>query len=584
MFGLKNRLVVKLSLSVLILLILLFSAQIFMQVRNTKQASEQAIGSFNMHMAEAYAGQFDMKSYEAFLQDPKETDLYWTIRESMNQYRAQIGAMYVYTVRIDDGDKPVLLIDGQPRDSDSASPIGEVTDMPKQAVKDVLNGQSAMTGVIRNPEYGDYLSSYAPLRDSDGKVIGVMGIDTSVSVANSIYRDVIRNSMPVFILMGVLALLAFALIVWLMFSALKPLSTVVKGADAIARGDFAEAKAHLGSRKSGSQDEIGQAYAAMIRMADKLGETLGDVVRDMAATAKSLVESTGQFGSESERMLKLNEQLEQSVTELADGTKHQRIGAEESAKSMAEMTAAIQRIAEASAAVTEASGEALSSAEMGKQSIGELRKQVLSMSEAVSQTSDSVQLLQDCMREIEPALGAISEISDQTKLLALNASIEAARAGEHGSGFAVVAGEVRKLAESSAVAVQRVAQLLVQIRHESDRMGQRMQEEGQEISRGVEVSGEAERLFDLAMDRFVLVNGQIQDVSAASEEVLAGSEEVAASVEQISAITQEAERNTEALRVMSAHQLEVATRIADTTGLLKERSVGLESAVEKFKL
>lgn len=584
MLGLKNRLVVKLSLSVLVLLILLFSALIFVQVQNTKQASEQAIGSFNMHMAEAYAEQFDLKSYEAFLQAPEENDLYWTIREEMNQYRARIGAMYVYTVQINDKEEPILLIDGQPRGSDSASPIGEVTDMPKQAIEAVLNGELAKTGVIRNPEYGNYLSSYAPLRDADGKVIGVLGIDTSVSVANSIYRDVIRGSLPVFVMMGTLALLAFAVIAWLMFRALRPLNTVVKGADAIARGDFAEAKAHLGSGKAGSKDEIGQAYAAMIRMADKLGETLGDVVRDMGATAKSLVESTGQFGSESERMLELNRRLEQSVAELADGTKHQRIGAEESAKSMAEMAAAIGRIAEASAAVTEASSEALASAEQGKRSIKGLREQVLSMSEAVTQTSESVRLLQDCMQEIEPALAAISEISNQTKLLALNASIEAARAGEHGSGFAVVAGEVRKLADSSVVAVERVAELLLQIREESDLIGGRMRKEGQEVARGVDVSGEAEKLFELAMDRFVLVNGQIQDVSAASQEMLAGSEEVAASVEQIASITQEAEKNTDAIREMSAQQLETATRIAGTTGMLKERSAGLEAAVEKFKL
>ncbi|MCC3374508.1 methyl-accepting chemotaxis protein [Cohnella sp. REN36] len=537
MFRVHSRLVFKLSLSILALLTLLSSALIVVQVGNTKKASEEAIGNFNMHMAEAYAGQFDTKSYADFLQNAAETDLYWTIREEMNRYRERIGAMYVYTVRIDGEKKPILLVDGQPRGSDSASPIGEVTDMPAEAVEAVLDGKPAKTGIIRNPEYGDYLSSYAPLHDADGKVIGALGIDTDVSVANTIYRDVLGKSAPLFALMGGLALLIFLLIVWFLSRALRPLGTIVKGAEAIARGDLAEAKMHLEARKVKSKDEIGQAYSAMLGMAERLGVTLGDVVRDMAVTAQHLVQSTGQFGAESERMVAMNEHLERSAGELADGARLQRIGAEESAKSMGEITAAIGRIAQASASVTEASGEALDSAERGKDAIGWLREQVASMAEAAGQTTESVRVLEACMQEIEPALTAVMGISDQTKLLALNASIEAARAGEHGAGFAVVAGEVRKLADASAVTVRRIAELLLQIRDESARIGERMRREGREIGKGEELSGQAERLFRLAMDRFVLVNGQVQEISSASQEVLAGSEEVAASAEQIATIS-----------------------------------------------
>lgn len=584
MIRIRSRLLVKLSASVLVLLVLLSAVLIYMQVRNTKKASEEAIGSFSMHMAEAYAQQFDAQSYAAFLQDAQENDLYWKLRGELNRYRTEIGALYVYTVRIDDKKQPILLIDGQPRGSDSASPIGEVTDVPASAIDALLKGQAAKTSVIRNPEYGDYLSAYAPLRDSNGQLIGFLGIDTDVSVAKSIYRDVIQGSVPVFVLMGALALLAFAVIAWLMYRALRPLGIIIRGAEAIARGHLAEAKAHLGTKKIRAQDEIGQAYSAMLAMTERLGVTLGDVVRDMTATTQSLVRSTEQFGSDTEKLVELNERLERSAAELAEGARHQRVGAEESAKSMAEITVAIGRIAEASAEVTGASVEALESAERGRDAIGSLREKVSSMSDAAKQTTDSVEVLEACMQEIEPALEAITGISDQTKLLALNASIEAARAGEHGAGFAIVAGEVRKLADASAVAVKRIAELAGQIRSESSRIGDRMRTEGREMTQGAELSSQAEALFNLAMDRFVLVDSQIQEISAASEEVLAGSEEVAASVEQISRISREAENGTESLQAMSAHLLEAGKRIADTSEQLKERGNGLEAAVGKFKL
>jgi len=584
MSRLRSRLVFKLSGIILAILIILSTTLLYMQVQNTKKASEEAIGEFSIHTAEAYAGQFNLKSYETFLQDVQESDLYWSIREELNRYREQIGAVYVYTVQIDDEGQPIILIDGQPKGSDSASPIGEVTDMPKEAVEAILQGRSAKSGIIENPEYGDYISSYAPLRNSAGTIIGALGIDTDVSVSKQIYRDVIQQSTPVFVVMGILVLVFFLLIVWFMSRALRPLGIIVQGAEAIARGDVAEAKRHMNTKQVASKDEIGQVYSAMAKMIERLGVTLGDVTQDMKATTHNLVQSTDQFSLEAEQLVSLNEKLEQSITELAEGAQHQRQGAEDSAKSMEEITLAIQRVAEASSEVSKASLEALEIADEGKNSIHRLREQVATMSDVASQTANSVQVLNSYMKEIEPVLLSITDVADQTKLLALNASIEAARAGEQGAGFAVVAGEVRKLAEASSVSAQHITSLLKQIQQESAHIGERMSVGSDEMVKGTELSGQAESLFNHTIDRFVIVNNGIQEISAGAEEVLAGSEEVAASVEQISQISVQAAENTTSIQKMSVEQLEAAKRIADTTEQLKQRSEGLEAAVEKFKL
>ncbi|WP_308637393.1 methyl-accepting chemotaxis protein [Paenibacillus silvisoli] len=584
MLRIRSRLAVKLAVLIFAILLILSSTLVYVQIQNTKKASEEAIGSFGMHTAEAYAGQFDVKLYETYMKDAKENDLYWQIRDTMNAYRMRIGALYVYTVRIDDQGQPILIVDGQPREDADASPIGEVTDMPADAIADVLAGKPAKSGIIHNPEYGTYISSYAPLKDASGTVIGAIGIDTDVSVSTKIYKDVLKKSMPILIGMAVITLLVFVLTTLFLARALRPLGVIVKGAESIARGDFAEANGYLSTIRVRSKDEIGQAYAAMNKMSERLGVTLGDVVRDMRVTTHDLVQSTDQFGSEAGQMVSLNETLEQSIAHLAEGAEHQRIGAEESAKSMEEITMAIQRVSEASAQVSGASVDALESAESGRNAIHGLREQVDAMSSMAQQTEQSVVALNAYMHEIEPVLQSITSIADQTKLLALNASIEAARAGEHGSGFAIVAGEVRKLAEASAVSAQHITSLLAQIGQESAHIGRQMQEGSREMNKGTELSGRVERIFGQAMDRFHLVNSQIQEISAAAEEVLAGSEEVAASVEEISQISRSAADNAATIQQMSAHQLEAAKRIADTTELLKRRSSGLEDAIEKFKL
>lgn len=584
MFQFRSRLVVKLSLVILLILAILSSALIYVQIQNVKKASEEAIGNFTMHAAEAYAGQFDVESYEPFMQDAQENDRYWQLRDAMNGYRTQIGALYVYTVAINDQGQPIILIDGQPKGSDAASPIGEVTDMPQAAIDAVLQGQSAKTDVLHNPEYGNYISSFAPLRGKDGSVIGAIGIDTDVSVLQSVNREVLRDSMAFFAIVGALALAVFLLIVWFLSRALRPLGVIVKSAEAIAAGDLALAKTQLDARRVKSRDEIGQAYAAMIRMIERLGVSLGEVVGDMAATARNLVHSTDRFRTEADRMVAVNAELAQSFAVLAEGAESQRIGADDSARSMEEITIAIERVTQASTSVSGASQEALDTAQQGKNAMGWLKEQVGKIADYTGQTAQSVQLLNTYMKEIEPVLQAVASIADQTKLLALNASIEAARAGEHGAGFAIVAGEVRKLAEASAASAEHMTTLLQQISRESAQIGARMTEGNLEMAKGTELSGRMEQLFNETMERFAYVNQHIQEVSASAEEVLASSEEVAASVEQISQISQAAAEQAASVQQMLSDQSAAARRVADSTGLLQQGSTSLESAIEKFKL
>ena len=584
MFRIFSKLTVRLSLIILLIMTVLFSTFIYMQTESTKIASEQTIGSLNMKVAEAYATQFDVEGYEQFLQQPEETELYWKLREELNQFRLEIGALYVYTVQIDQNNIPLLLIDGQPQQSEVASPIGEVTDIPAAAIEQLWNGSSAKSDVIVNPEYGSYISSYAPIHNASGTLIGVLGIDTDVSVSTTIYEQLISNLTSTFIILGAITFIVFLIIALFLFRSLRRLGILVNGAQSIADGDIAKANQVLGTIRKHSKDEIGQVYEAMVKMSAKLGVMLGDVARDMKATTEQLVHSTNQFTVEADNLLHMNSNLAESASELALEAEQQHTGAEECASSMQEITSAITRVSDSSATVSGASHEALQSAEQGVSSIASMQEQVKQMSQLVQHTSSSVHLLNDYMSQIEPVLHAITSIADQTKLLALNASIEAARAGEHGKGFAVVANEVHKLAISASSSTSHAVELLSKIGEESARIGERMAEESKEIEISQTLSSQVKALFEQTASRFHVVNLHIEEISAATEELLASSQEVAASVEQISQISKTTAAHATSFQQMSLQQLEAVRTIASTTELLKNSSDRLDATVKQFKL
>lgn len=180
-----------------------------------------------MKLAQSYVNEMDAIPYADFLKDPQETELYWNLRQELDHYRTRIRALYVYFVRIDEANQPLLMIDGQPKNSDSASPINEVTDIPAEAVERLLNGEMASSPVIDNPQYGKYISTYAPVKDETGKFIGVLGIDTEATAVDHIADSVIEDSIPYFIGFIGLIVLATVVIVWFISRTLRPLRLIV---------------------------------------------------------------------------------------------------------------------------------------------------------------------------------------------------------------------------------------------------------------------------------------------------------------------------------------------------------------------
>jgi methyl-accepting chemotaxis protein len=580
----RNRLTVRIAVVVTVVLLLLSVGFIWVETLSARQTTLGAITTNGKHIAASAAERLDKDRLERFLANPGEDESYWAMRDELDQFRQRIGALYVYIFRIDEEGRSFIMIDGQPQDSDVASPIGEETDVEPEQTELLLSGKTANSVIVDDPLYGKYVSAYAPILRADGTTMAVLGIDTDAAYVDSVTGSMLRANIPYYLLIVVLALAGLAVIVAVLVRSLRPIRWIVSGAERIASGDFDEARKQLQAHPVKARDEVGAMYRAIVGMSSSLNGLIQKVVSSIAVSSDQLVAASGQLSGEARDLLERNARVHQAAARLAEGASAQRISTEECARSMEEITSGLQRITEASQVLSEASIRALESAEDGKARMERMNEQIRSISAAALDAGERVTVLSERSREIEDAIRSITEIAGQTKLLAFNAAIEAARAGEHGRGFTIVAGEVRKLADVVVDTTRRIASLLQHMQEETRQISEAMKGNVAQVRAGQTLSDEVEHSFGQVVEMFRLVSGQIEEISAASQEISASSEEVEASIVEISRIASASSEQTLHIREQTDEQLKNMRHIADSATELNDTTRRLREAVQEINV
>ena len=325
-----------------------------------------------------------------------------------------------------------------------------------------------------------------------------------------------------------------------------PLAEVVEIANAIANKQL-----NL-TVPAGGSNETGQLLTAFGRMQRSLHEVLGGVRSSSGDLSQSAL------------------QLQENAAQISQASQQQSEAASAMAAAVEELTTSIEQVAQRAQQAQASADQTRDQSRQGSSVVRNTANEMRAIASKVRDSAEMTRKLGERSQAIDSIVGTIRDIADQTNLLALNAAIEAARAGEQGRGFAVVADEVRKLAERTSQSTQQIGGLIATIRSEIEVVVGDMQSGEVQMESGVALAEQAQSAIDAISNNANEINQLVHDISLALKEQTVASQDVARNVEQVAQLSEENSR--------------AVMQTADATVHLKTLASQLDKAVHSFRL
>jgi len=349
-------------------------------------------------------------------------------------------------------------------------------------------------------------------------------------------------------LLSILAAAAFggAMALGVIFKMKRLSKNVLEAAQSITQGNLEEK-----DLESDPDDEAGRLLHALGDMKTSLR---GMIVR---------------MSSMADRIASSAEELSATVTNITERMRDQTSRAEQAASATTEMSQTVLDIASNASAMASSSEETLKIARDGADIVGSTADKVSEISDTVSASAGLMQSLGARSRQIGDIVGVINDIADQTNLLALNAAIEAARAGEQGRGFAVVADEVRKLAERTARATAEIGQMIGAIQNETEQAVSSMGESLKRVELGASLSARAGESLRKIVESAGSLQGMVDHIASATEEMSTTSDAISSDIEAMATESKQTSTAIAEITRASATLAELSSELRQLSGRFK---------------
>lgn len=476
------------------------------------------------------------------------------------------------------------------RDTEGKSRINLTDPSGKQFIKEMIeNGRKEGGGytdlMFAKPNETtplpkrNYTASFAPYKWVLGTGVWIDYIDSRIAEEQAAADEAFKSTLINTVIVNIVLLAIFSGLGMLAAkSIVGPLHIVTGRLGVMATGDLREDNSL--EEMFHRTDEIGE----MSRALHKVQMEVSTMMRQIIESSQQVASSCQQLTNSSEQSAEVSGSVADSIVNVAGACSEQFTEVENASSNIESLSQSMERfkvtIEHAGQVVADAKGQA----DSGEKAVTGAVKQMELIEQSVSQSAQVIEELGRESDKIGAIVDAISEIAEQTNLLALNAAIEAARAGEHGRGFAVVADEVRKLAEQSSSSAGEISSLIGSIQDKARNAVSVMQDGVSQVQNGVgAVNGAGSSFKDIAgmVEQVVDETNEMERTVAS---LAKNTSTIAEAINKISEMSRNVASEAETVSAATEEQTATMNEIASASRRLTEMAEGMETSVERFKI
>ncbi|MEC2296264.1 methyl-accepting chemotaxis protein TlpC [Bacillus subtilis] len=416
-----------------------------------------------------------------------------------------------------------------------------------------------------------YQTAYMPLKDQNGNIIGMLYTGANQSILASLTQSLFTQFATVLVIV-----IMVSVILVLVFTRKinKRLNALKSAFESAGNGDMTIEVS----------DKTGDELSELSVYYNKMRMKLNDTIQTVQQSALQLASASQQLSAGAEETNQASEKITEAVQQIANGAQDQITRIENSESSLKQASADIRDISANTAAIADKGQLAQSKADIGQKEIANVQAQMDAIHQSIQKSGEIIHQLDGRSKQIEQILSVITQIADQTNLLALNAAIEAARAGEQGKGFAVVADEVRKLAEESQQSAGQISKLIIEIQKDMNRSARSVEHVKTEAAEGVTMIQRTRDAFKEIAAATGEISAEISDLSASVTNISASAHQINDSFAANTADIKESTKNTRQAAALTEEQFAAMEEITAASETLSQLAEELTGIISQFKM